>query len=306
MKSVKPLPSLAMFTDPFLAPPRATRDLKAVVTINQCRRAVLPHIFVRYVLPMMQERFPGEMSCVIVQHRTDASGGNSRLTSLSEDDGGLERVRRFTEEGYYEGAEIITHDVVHKPYPSIPTIHLGVKAALDRGADFQLWMEDDALIIDPHCGRWDELLGAREVGVYNTFHALNSAYLLTRRSFSERIVKPLSQYKDWRESSRLEVYLRRQMRTSRVYFDRSFAIRNHYHTYPYASLPYVVERVRAIAPEAVHLLDLDFGEGTSKLPNITPEEHALYYKKDRNKSFMEWIRTAKVELIEAYYRVLGR
>jgi hypothetical protein len=282
------------------------RPLRAVVTIIQCRRAVLPHIFVRYVLPLMRERFQGEMSCVIVQHRADARGGNRRLESLKQGTKGLDLVRRFTEEGRYDGAEIIGHEIVHKPYPSIPSFHLGVKAALERDADFHLWLEDDALIVDPDCGRWDELLGPREVGVYNTFHALNPAYLLTRRCFDERILEPLSRYQDWRESSRFEVFLRNKMRTSRVYFDRSYATRNHYHAYPYAGLRYVAERVRTLAPEAAHLLDLDFGPGVSELPAITPDELAAHYEKEKHKRFVDRMRGLQSNLIEAYYRAQGR
>ena len=282
------------------------RPQRAVVTIIQCRRAVLPHIFVKYVLPQMREWFGGEMSAVIIQHRADARGGNKRLTSLKQGTDGLELVRKFTEEGRYEGAEIIPHEIVHKPYPSIPSFHLGVKAALERNADFHLWLEDDALVIDPKCGRWNELLDNREVGVYNTFHALNPAYMLTRRSFDQRIEPRLAQYKKWRESSRVEVWLREQMRTSRAYFDRSYAIRHHYHAYPYAGLRYVAERVREVAPEAAHLLDLDFGPGTSELPPITQEELMAHYEKDRRKKFMDRLRGFKADVVESYYHARGR
>lgn len=280
--------------------------MRAVVTIIQCRRAVLPYIFVRHVFPKMRAWFGGRMDVVIIQHRADARGGNRRLESLKQGTKGLELVRQFTEEGRYEGAEIIGHEIIHKPYPSIPSFHMGVKAALDRNADFHLWLEDDALIVDPECCRWDERLGPREVGVYNTFHALNPAYLLTRRSFDARIVGPLSRYEDWRESSRFEVFLRRKMRTSRVHFDRSYATRNHYHVYPYAGLRYVAERVRQLAPEDAHLLDLDFGPGASELPAVTPEELAAHYAKDRKKGFMDRMRGLKAGFFDATYRAIGR
>ncbi len=281
------------------------RPPKAVITIFQCRRAVLPHIFVKYALPKMQAVFPGEMECVIIQHRVDASGGNQRMESLRDQGAGLDRVRQFTDEGRYAGAEIIGHEIVHKPYPSIPSYHLGVKTALERGADFHIWLEDDALIFDPDCARWDELLGPREVGVYWRFHEINSAYLLTRRTFAERICGPLSQYEKWKPGSRIEAFLRRSLRTSRAHLDYSHAVRWHNHIYPYAGLPYLAQKVRELAPEAARLLDLEFGPGTSELPEVTPEEFAAHDAK-AGAAFMDRLRAFKIGLVESAYRVRGR
>ena len=132
----------------------------------------------------MRAVFPGRIDVVLVQHRADASGQNRRLESLRLPRAGLERVRRYTDEGMYEGAEILPHTIVHRPYPSIPSYHLAVEAALGRRADFHVWLEDDALIYDLACGQWHGQFGPREVGVYNDFHALNSADLVTRRSFA--------------------------------------------------------------------------------------------------------------------------
>jgi hypothetical protein len=281
------------------------RGLRTVVTIIQCRRAVLPHIFIRYALPAMRRVFPGQIDVVLVQHRVDASGDNTRLESLRSGTAGLERVRRYTENGMYEGAEILAHEIVHRPYPSIPSYHLAVEAALSRQADFHVWLEDDALIYDLACGRWDELLGPREVGVYNRFHALNTAYLVTRRRFAERIVGKLSRYDEWHQGTRLEVYLRQSMRTSRVYLERSAATRYHHHEYLHASLRYVAEAVRQIAPDAVHLLDEDFGAGASELSPHTAEERAAHARKDVARG-MNRLRAAKAALIHLAYRALGR
>jgi len=280
-------------------------SLRAVVTILQCRRAVLPHIFIKYALPKMQASFPGKLECVLIQHRVDASGGNPRLETLKNGTGGFELVRQFTEEGRYQGAEILAHDIVHKPYPSIPSYHLGVKAALDRGADFHVWLEDDALIYDPECGAWDQLLGPREVGVYWRFHELNSAYLLTRRSFAERIVGPLSDYARWTPRSRIEAFLRRSMRTSRTHLNYSYATRYHNHEYPYGGLKYVAAKVRDLAPEAAPLLDLDFGPGTSVLPEITAAEFAAHEAK-AGARLMDRMRAFKIGLWESTYRARGR
>lgn len=282
-----------------------TKPLRAVVTIVQYCRAVLPHIFIRHVLPAMRAVFPGQIDVVIVQHRADASGENHRLASLRASSRGMDRVRRYTAEGMYEGAEIVPHEIVHRPYPSIPSYHLAVQAALARNADFHVWLEDDALIHDLACGRWDELLGPREVGVYTRFHALNSAYLVTRRRFAERIVGPLSQYQDWHQGKRIEVFLRRSLRTSRVYLDPSSATRYHAIEHPNAGLRYVVEVVRRIAPDAIHLLDDDFGPGTSVLPPHTAAERAAHAAKD-GKRPMDRVRAAKARVIQHAYRAIGR
>jgi hypothetical protein len=66
--------------------------------------------------------------------------------------------------------------------------------------------------------------------------------------------------------------MRETMRTQRAYLEPRFAVRYHHRYYPYTGLRYVVEAVSRWAPEAVDLLDVDFGPGTSKLPPVTPEE----------------------------------
>ncbi|MGD8862913.1 MAG: hypothetical protein PVI30_23065 [Myxococcales bacterium] len=248
--------------------------MKAVVTILQCRRVALPHVMARYVVPRMRETFPGEVELVIIQHRADASGGNARLETnrAGTADERLALVRRWTEEGRYEGAHIVPHEINHPPYPSIPSTHLSVREALDRDADFHLWLEDDALVDDTDCDRWDALLGGTEVGVYRRFQHLNSAFLLTRPSFDRRIVDKLGDYGFWNPRSRLEVELRRNMRTRRTYLPMRHAVRYHHRYYPYTGLRYVVQRVREIAPEALPLLDEDFGPGTAELPPVTAEE----------------------------------
>lgn len=299
--SLQPIP----LSDPRRHASASGRPLRAVVTILQCRRAVLPHIFIKYVLPRMQAVFPGHLACVVVQHRVDASGGNPRLESLGMGNAGFDLVREFTAEGRYEGADILSHTIVHKPYPSIPSYHFAVQAALDRCADFHLWLEDDALVYDPDCSYWDELLGPSEVGVYWRFHELNSAYLLTRRRFDDRIVKPLSDYARWTPRSRIEAFLRRSLRTSRAHLNYAHATRYHRHEYPYAGLRYVAAKVRELAPEAAPLLDLEFGPGTSELPVVSPEEFAKHDAK-AGARLVDRLRAIKLGLWESTYRALGR
>jgi hypothetical protein len=273
--------------------------VKAVVTIVQCRRAVLPHIFVRYVLPKMRRIFGGVMECVIIQHRSQAPGGDHKLESTRWDPEKLAVVRRWTEEGRYQGADVIPHSIDHQPYPSIPGYHLAVKEALDRGADFHLWLEDDALVFDRACDRWDELLGGTEVGVYRRFHQLHSAYLLTRPSFDRRILPKLGDYGRWNWRGRIEPELRRNMRTRLTFLEMSYAVRYHNRYYPYTGLRYVVQAVREIAPEALPLLELDFGEGCARLPPVTPEELREHTARDGARR-IDRLRRFRQKLVERY------
>ncbi len=231
---------------------------------------------VKRVLPEMRRLFPGEVEVVIVQHRGDASGGKNQLESGRLHAGGLDRVGQWTQEGKYAGADVIEHAINYPAYPSIPGLHLCVKAALDRKADFHLWLEDDALVMDYDCGRWDQLLGRREVGAYRDFHNLNSAYLLTRPDFDARMLTQFEDYERWNWKRRLEPELRRNLRTRRTYLNPAYAVRYHHRNYPYTGIRYVVDRVRDLWPEDLPLLDIDFGEGTSSLPPVTPEEMRVH------------------------------
>lgn len=246
--------------------------MKLVVTILQCRRVTLPHVFVRSILPRMRALFPGDIECVIVQHRGNASGGNPRLESNAIDQARLSLVEEWTLAQRYAGAQVVPHTINHLPYPSIPGMHLCARAALERGADFHLWLEDDALVYDQDCGKWPEIFGGREVGAYRDFHHLNSAYLVTRPSYDERIERRLADYAWWTPDKRLESVMRETMRTQRAFLEPSYAVRYHHRYYPHTGLRYVVQALRDWAPEMVPLLDVDFGPGTSDLPAVTPEE----------------------------------
>lgn len=280
-------------------PPR----MKAVVTILQNRRVALPHIFTTYVLPEMRRLFPGEVDCVLVQHTADASGGQTQLESLNKGPEGMERVRAWTEQGKFPGAEIISHDIIHRPYPLIPSLHRAVEQAVTRKADFHLWMEDDALVFDRSCSMWPALIRDREVGVYPpTPQHLHTAFLVTTRRFDERILPGLADYPawDWRHR-RIEHWLRRQLRTRRAYLPRHYAVRDHPRTYPYTGLRYVVDALRGFAPEAIDILDVDFGPGCRDLPPVTHEELAADYQKERRGFLNRWhrVRQAVTDQVSA-------
>lgn len=186
----------------------------------------------------------------------------------------MARVRAWTEDGKFEGATIVQHDVVHRPYPSLPSVHLGVEHALNRGADFHLWLEDDALVLDRSCPMWTELLEGREVGVYPpTPQHLHTAFLVTTPPFDRRILPQLADYQAWDwKKRRLEQWLRRQLKTPRAYLPRHSAVRDHQRTYPYTGIRYVVDFLRGFAPEAIDLLEVDFGTGLRDLPPVSHEE----------------------------------
>ncbi len=254
--------------------------MNVVVTITQSHRVALPYIFIRHVLPRLRACFPGEIEVVLIQHRVDASGGGTTLESLRAAGAAekLARVRTWTEEGRFVGATVVGHEIVHRPYPLIPSVHLGVRAALERRADFHLWLQDDALVFDEEIAHWPERLAGHEVGVYApTPQILHPAFLVTRPAFDRRIIGPLENYAAWTWGrTPLETFLRRNLRTRRAYLPRHYAVRSHPREYPYTGIRYVVTAVKKIAPGAVPLLDLDFGPGAQDLRFPTPEERAAH------------------------------
>jgi hypothetical protein len=234
--------------------------MKALVTLLQCRRVVLPYIFLRYALPRMREVFPGELEVLLIQHQA-RNQSRSRLRSQRL---GKERehlVEQWTAEGRYAGAEIRRHDLWHAPYPSIPSYHIAVQAALERRVDFHLYLEDDALVLDPNCGRWDELMGSAEVGVYRPrTHIINSSWFVARPSFDQRILPGLSRYWWWRRSSRIESWFKRRLRGEPAIFAESYAVKNHYREHPFTGMRFVVDRLTELCPAEVDLLEIDFGD----------------------------------------------
>ncbi len=234
--------------------------MRALVTILQCRRVVLPYVFVRYALPRMRAVFPGHLDVVLIQHQA-LGQGPTRLRSQRLGREREQLVEQWNAEGRYAGAEILRHDTWHAPYPSIPSYHLACRAALQRQVDFHLYLEDDALVLDPDCGRWDELLGSAEVGVYRPrTHIINSSWFVARPSFDQRIRAGLARYWWWRRSSRIERWFRRQLRGKPAIFEQSYAVKNHYNEHPFTGMRYVVERLSELCSDELDLLEVDFGE----------------------------------------------
>lgn len=278
--------------------------MKLVVTILQARRVVMPYIFVKHALPRMQAVFPGQIEVVLVQHRSlpDPKQSDPFLETTKTDPSWGERVVEWTEAGRYEGADVVTHDVHNPNYPSIPTFHRACVEALNRGADYHLWIEDDALVCDENCGRWPAIFGDREMGVYRHFSEVNAAFFVTRPAFDERALPGLERYAHWTKGERIERYLRRQLRTPRAHLNPAYAVRNHRNPFPYTGARFVAEMVRRIAPEDVELLDLELGEGASRLPPVSSRELRWLWVRDWARP-VELARRVKNGLVE---RARGR
>lgn len=251
----------------------ANKIPKLVVTILQCRRLVTPYLFIRYVLPKWQKQLNGNIEVVLLQHQANVFNRWKKLETFKLPSDRIKLVRQWTEQGRYEGATIIPFDTIHQPYPSIPGFHRMATEALSRKADLHLWLEDDALVYDPHPEKWDALLDGTEVGVWGQYAQINIAHLLTRPSFDRRVVTGLSRYWLWDARIRgIEPWLRSRKRTRRTYLPREYGVRYHIRNYPYCGLRYLVDAVRKIAPSEVSLLDLDYGFGCADLVPVQPYE----------------------------------
>jgi hypothetical protein len=273
--------------------------LKLVVTILQARRVVMPYIFVKHALPRMRAAFPGEIEVVLVQHRSlpDAQRADPFLETTKTDPAWGRRVVEWTDAGKFAGADVVTHEIHNPNYPSIPTFHRACAEALARRADFHLWLEDDALVCDESCGRWPEIFGDREMGVYRYFSEVNAAFFVSRPGFDERALPGLARYERWTKDERIERYLRRQLRTPRAHLNPAHAVRSHRNPFPYTGVRFVAEMVRRIAPEDAHLLDIELGEGTSRLDPVSQRELAWLWVRDWARP-IELARRAKNTLIE--------
>ncbi len=272
-------------------------DPKIVVTILQARRVVLPYMFIRHVLPRMRERFRGTIEVVLIQHRTLPGGADGFLETTHVDLSWGQRVQQWSEDGRFAPADIITHDIQNPSYPSIPSLHFACRESLERGADFHLWLEDDALVWDPEFGRWPEMFGDREIGVYRSFSDVNSAFFVTRPSFDRRVLSALEDYGRWSRAERIERFLRKSVRTRRAHLNPAYAVRNHRNLYPFTGPRFVADMVRRLAPDEAHLLDLELGAGASRLPPVGRAEMAWLRVRDWARP-IELSRRFKNEIVE--------
>ncbi len=238
--------------------------MKALVTILQCRRVVCPHLFVRYALPQMRARFPGDLEVVLIQHEAKTQRF-SRLQSAKLPAERERLVSEWTHGGRYDGARVLRHSEWHEPYPSLPSMQFAAEQALAARADFHVWLEDDALLLDESCARWDEQLGSAELGVYRSSdEIINTAWFVSRPSFDRRILPGLRRRWAWRRFSRLEPWLRKKTTHVPAQLEPHFATREHHQVYPYTGMNWLVAKVAELCPDQLELLTLDFGDKASE------------------------------------------
>ncbi len=235
--------------------------MKALVTILVCRRVVMPYLFMRYALPRMREVFPGPFDALLIQHKAGVPRLTRRLVTTQLDKDREDLLDQWIAEGRYGDARIETHAEWHAPYPHIPSHRRAAEAALRGGYDFHLWLEDDALVLDPTCDRWDDQLGSAEVGVYRPrLHQINCSYFVTRPSFDSRVLPWLRRTWAWREFHRIEDWFRAKCAGEPAVLEQSYATKNHHQEYPYTGMRWLVDAVNRLCPEELDTLAIDFGD----------------------------------------------
>lgn len=234
--------------------------MKALVTILQCRRVVCPYLFIRHALPRMQQRFPGEIEVLLIQHQAKQQRF-ARLQSAKLPADREQLLAEWTAAGRYQPASVLRHAEWHEPYPNLPSMQIAAEEALRRKADFHVWLEDDAMLVDEDCDRWEELLAGAELGVYRSgAKMINHAWFISRPSFDQRILPGIKRRWMWRRFSRLESWLRTQTKTAPAELEPRFATRHHHKEYPYTGMPWLVAAIAELCPEELDLLTIDFGE----------------------------------------------
>jgi hypothetical protein len=168
---------------------------KAVITIFQCKRVILPHFFIKNIYPQMKASFPGEMKLYLIQHIPRGGANCTKSANMSDDN--LKIVREWTDNGMFDGADIIQHSDFCERDAVMPTYRRGVKLALDESANFHLWLEDDALVFDRDCGSWPVTLKDKDVGVYRNYDMINCAFFVGTPSYEKRIYDIMLDESKW-------------------------------------------------------------------------------------------------------------
>ncbi len=239
--------------------------MKTVFTIFQCKRVVLPHIFLEHCYPVMKEILGGEVKAFLIQHRTQVT---SPTQTASIDKSRIDLVTEWTLNDKYRNAEIVGHESTSPiPYDSY---RIGLDLALREQADFHVWLEDDALIFDTACDMWPEKLKHHDVGTYriHSKHVL-VCYCVSRRSFDLEMKSMMDQY-EWTYAAKqgvpllghIEWFSTQSSKTGQADLGRDFADRIH----PSHNSPILIDIIRKVAPEKLELLYIDF-------PALKLQEH---------------------------------
>jgi hypothetical protein len=137
----------------------------------------------------MRAIFPGEIKVFIIQHTRQGVANVKHLDSNRLINYSLEDVADWTKRGMYSEATIIDNHTWNPDDPALQSFIIGMETSLKEKADFHVWLEDDALLCDLECDKWPELLKDKEVGVYYKNNIVNPAFLVTKQSFDEKILK---------------------------------------------------------------------------------------------------------------------
>ncbi len=242
--------------------------MKAIITLSQCKRVVLPHIFTRYCYPIMKDIFPGEMELYLIQHVGGFSNHHTPLKTAKINNSRLQLVQQWTDEGMYEGANIIQHTECWPNYPHMPSIRYGVELAIKNNSDFHIWLEDDALLLDENCNTWDRIENGY-IATCTHSKIVNVAYLLTTLGFDKKILPLVSDKSIWKlggsnynrdgslKDCRVEARLAKEAGDKRVLLNAKSA-RMH------KSCPKRIKRLQElieyVAPGKSKLLNIDFEE----------------------------------------------
>jgi hypothetical protein len=248
--------------------------MKAVVTIFQYRRAVLPYLFMRHCYPVMKAAFPGAFDVWIIQD-TGLAKGSVHTSSKVYSEAKQDLVAQWTDAGRYAGATIVRHDEpLDQRYPQmLPSFRIGMEIALREQADFHLWMEDDAIVLDRDCGRWGNLLSGKNAGVYRPDQHICAAYFVSTPAFDTRLLpiirdrnvdgiyQPFAETGVWRPRiGDVEYYTTWACQGERTLLNPASAGRIHCRPESHE----LVQFVRKIAPHEVGLLNIDFPWITAK------------------------------------------
>lgn len=220
----------------------------------------------------MKEIFPGEIKVYLIQHIANVLTKEDRQYTNMETavmgDGRLRKVKEWTDRGMYNGAHIIRHtEPIGQFKTLLPSYRIGIEIAIHEDANYHIWLEDDSLIYDQKCNRWDELIGENDVGVYRDCEHIHTCYLVSRPSFDKRLLPILKHgavdgievfFKGegrWKPpKGHIEYYTTWACETGRSLLKKNFAARIHRES----GYNEIANLVRNVAPLEMKLLELDF------------------------------------------------
>jgi hypothetical protein len=263
--------------------------MKTLVTIIQCRRVVLPHLFARYSLPMMLGKLGGDVGFNLIQHCCPPSI-TSRMETSKYPVEKEELVRQWSASGKFGAAKIIRHGEANSRDPALASWRIGFEQALKSQAELFLWMEDDAFVYDPDCDKWSSLLGKARVGSYRRepFGYIRNAHYVCTRPFVEEFLPLLrdenlwdmsrSIYSDEKrrildiDAPRMEPMLTKHAGTSLVDLNQNAAAR--YSHDPARRGPFLGLLAR-VCPRDLGQLSIDFPDWNLSVPSGPKVEEDL-------------------------------